>query len=701
MKREQLTSSLADLGKRVLYTPYLAFITQTILANNLQFRIETRLFEWTTRSNITKTIYYRARQPPTTMSCTGVHTSISFFKCVCMLLILYVSISSSINVAEDVSNPVQSQQLSLESGKQFYILVTAIAIAFRVISFSLLFHVVIIVREVVELTVPVALKPNDINDHREIVLEPYSNTRIHLANYSKNAGDQVGFALVQLHAFEYNVTLSYNSSIVNGGHLSGQNVGLLMYGDGDLYAFNLNPHQPVWVSLVLMLYNTSAPLPGGCNLEFPVEISPILNLTLTPEVIIVDTPAAAVAKTFQGTPNGCGKARLEYESFYYIMPTHDFSQRAYFDAINNVISYTNAKVMGRQNPLHAPLLLNRHTYGRLTGRGMVFVTAVIDPVHRGFALYVPTHTYSCKPFVEPAGCYGLNIPFRILAIILTIIAVLEVIMGFLPLVVKCSTSVGFLGVVGTVEVLNMLDKPLAHEWLVICLVGGAIIGIVVGLLLGIYTPVAGQIFCSMLTGYMVCLTLFGMINGNFYRLRNASWYIALGGVLIGAVLNITLPIILITRSVIFGTIGIFYGVNIIVGARLDYPVRHFVRRLYVENYERVHSDPALDENDFVAMAAFSISMMVALFLRSRYQSDEVLGDYSRIQIPCQRGPANGDDEDRIERSTVIAADDTAAYQRFVNEQPIITRWTNGDDDVFESPESNSRFYRLLKRNARR
>uniref|UniRef100_A0A182T4Z3 TM7S3/TM198-like domain-containing protein n=1 Tax=Anopheles maculatus TaxID=74869 RepID=A0A182T4Z3_9DIPT len=204
-----------------------------------------------------------------------------------------------------------------------------------------------------------------------------------------------------------------------------------------------------------------------------------------------------------------------------------------------------------------------------------------------------------------------------------------------------------------------------------------------------------------MTGYLICLTLFGMINGNFYTLPNISWYIALGGILIGAILSVALPIILITRSVIFGTICIFYGVNVIVGARLDYPLRHFARRLYVENYERVYADPSLDENDFVALAAFTITMAVALFLRSRYQSDEVQDDYTRIEFPCQGHPANGDDEDRVERSTVIAADDTAAYQRFVNEQPIITRWTNGDDDVFESPESNSRFYRLLRRNARR
>lgn len=556
-------------------------------------------------------------------------------------------------------------------------------------------------REVIELAVPVNLKMNDINDYREIVLQPYSNTRIHLANYSKNADESVGYALVQLNAFEFNVTLSYNSSIIDGGHLTGQNVGLLMYGDGDLYAFNLNPQQPVWVSLVLMLYNKSAPVPGGCNLEFPVDRSPILNLTLTAEIIIIDTPAASVAPAFQNPSNACGKARLQYESYYYSMPLHDFSQRTYFSAIRALISYANAKSSGKQNTLHAPLQPNRHVYGLVKGRGMVFVTAVIDPVHRGYALYVPVHTYSCQPFVNQEDCYGLHIPLRLLALLLTIIAITEVIVGWMPVVVKCSIMVACLGLLGTVEALQFIDKPLPSEFIIAFLIGGAIVGFLIGLLFGLYVPVAGRILCSFLTGYLICLSVFGVINGNFYNLPHVSWFVAIGGILIGSVLSITLPIIIVTRSVIFGAISIYYGVNTCFGARLDYPLRHSLRRLYVDNYELVYSDPIVDENDFVALAVFTIIMFVSLFLRSRYQSEEINGDYSRFEIPCQGTMVNNNDEDHIERSTVIAADDTVAYQRFINEQPIITRWTNGDDDVFESPKTNSRFFKLLRRNARR
>uniref|UniRef100_A0AAG5D9T7 TM7S3/TM198-like domain-containing protein n=1 Tax=Anopheles atroparvus TaxID=41427 RepID=A0AAG5D9T7_ANOAO len=556
-----------------------------------------------------------------------------------------------------------------------------------------------IVPEVIELAVPVQIKMNDINDYREIILPPYSNTRIQLSKYSRNAGKTVGYALVQLHAYEFNVTLSYNSTIVDGGHLSGQNVGLLLYGDGDLYALNLNPQQPVWVSIVLMLYNQSAPVPGGCNLEFPVEVSPILNLTLTSEIIIVDTPAASVAPQFRNGPNGCGKARLQYESYHYQMPSHDFSQRSYFSAIRSVISYANAKSSGRQNSLHAPLLINRHEYGRITGRGMVFVTAVIDPVHRGFSLYVPAHTYSCQPFVNEAQCYGLDIPLRVLAIILAIFAVTEIIVGWLPVVVKCPICMACLSVLLFIEGMDWSGKSTTVEWLIVFMVGAAVVGVLIGLVLALFAPVTGMALSAFLTGYLILQTVFGLIHGNFYNLPFISLYIFLGATLIGIVLSVMLPIVLITRSVILGSIFIFYSVNVIFAGHLDYPLRHSVRRLYVENYPYVYADPSLDENDFVALASFVLTMVVCLFLRSRYQSDEVQGDYTRVEIPWHgRFARLGDDEDRVERSTVIAADDTAAYQRFVNEQTVITRWTSGEDDVFESPQTNSRFFRMLRRN---
>ncbi|XP_058066735.1 transmembrane 7 superfamily member 3-like [Anopheles bellator] len=537
---------------------------------------------------------------------------------------------------------------------------------------------------------------NDINDYREILLPAYSNTRIRLTHYAENTDKNVGYALVQLNAYEYNVTLSYNSTLVDGGHLTGQNLGLVLYGDGDLYAFNLNPTQPVWVSLVLMIYNVSAPVPGGCNLEFPVETSPILNITVTPDIIVIDTPPAAVARTFQDAKNACGKARLQYESYYNVMASHDFTLRSYFNAIRSLISYANAKTNGHQNTLSRPLEINRREYGRQTGRGMVFVTVVIDPVHRGFSLYVPTYSYSCQPFIELPECYGHSIPWRMLALMITCLAALEIVVGWLPVIVKSPILMGalfvLLGILGLQHVPMLL--PSATPLLMVAFV----VGVAVGLLLAMFAPQASHILCACISGYLIVLTQIGLINGNYYTIPNISCYMLLGGCFIGVLLSFTLNIVLISRSVIFGAICLFYGINAMFSGRLDYPLRHPFHRLYVPNYETVHYDPRLDEIDCAALAAFMIILIVCLFLRSRYQPNTVQSDFD---LPCG-GAHMAEDDDRAHSSAVIAADDTTAYERFGHEQPIITRWASGEDDVFESPASNSRFFRrLMRQSARR
>ncbi|XP_055605849.1 transmembrane 7 superfamily member 3-like isoform X2 [Uranotaenia lowii] len=229
---------------------------------------------------------------------------------------------------------------------------------------------------VVQLTVPKKIKMNDINDYREIVLPAYSRTNIQLTNMSRN-GKDVGFSLIQLHAYEYDVTLSYTKTVIKGQHLSGTNVGLILYEDGDLYAFNFNPHENVMVALVMLLYNKTAPIPGGCNLEFPVEISPIMNLTLRDTTIEVVTPPAGLARRYS---DQCGKLKLVYESYYLSMPSYDFSQRTYFAYIIKLISYASAKASGRINNLSSTDPSIKRVYNLQVGRGMVFVTLAIDPV---------------------------------------------------------------------------------------------------------------------------------------------------------------------------------------------------------------------------------------------------------------------------------------------------------------------------------
>uniref|UniRef100_A0A1Q3FE33 TM7S3/TM198-like domain-containing protein n=1 Tax=Culex tarsalis TaxID=7177 RepID=A0A1Q3FE33_CULTA len=547
--------------------------------------------------------------------------------------------------------------------------------------------------DVLELVVPKHIKMNDINDYHEIVLPAYSNTAIQLRQMGHHGRD-VGFALIQINAYEFNVTLSYNATIVDGTHLTGQNVGLVLYEDGSLYAINTNVHEDVMVSLVLMLYNKTAPLPGGCNLEFPVEISPVMNLTLGETTIQVDTPPASLAKQIPPPENQCGKSNLRYESYYLSMPSYDFSQRTYFSYIRKLISYANAKASGQLNNLTSPALTGiKRVYDRQVGRGMVFVTVAIDPVNHGFAAYVPVHTYACRPFLNIVGCYEFNIPTRVLGFLITVVMAAEIVIGFCPAIVKAFICGGLVGAFGTIKATASWNLVVTEKEFIAMLVAGAIVCAVVFTVLAALCPIAMIIVCNVVIGFLLCSVFYFGFFGNVFIHKYLVTALLLSSTLVGFLLS-SIKMFLFANGFLFGAAGLFYGVNAVFSARLHYSLRNVAHGMLDAGYGAVLSDSTLDVNELMAGASFVIILTICVYLRVRCQ----LAENQRVppgllQLPC--GDRRGS-----RTSEAFLADDSFAYENVSGGQTTITRWTDGDDDVFESPESNSRFWARLRSSIR-
>ncbi|XP_065075531.1 transmembrane 7 superfamily member 3-like [Ochlerotatus camptorhynchus] len=538
---------------------------------------------------------------------------------------------------------------------------------------------------VIQLSVPKHIKMNDINEYHEIVLPAYSNTKIQLTNMTRY-GRNVGFALVQVNAYEFNVTLSYTKTIIEGNHLTGLNLGLVLYEDGNLYAINTNSHEDIWISLVLMLYNKTAPLPGGCNMEFPVDVSPVMNLTLRESTIEVDTPPASLSRQFNSSENDCGKTRLKYESYYLSMPSYDFSQKTYFTYIRNLISYANAKASGRLNNLTMSMPGIKRIYDRQIGRGMVFVTVVVDPVHHGFAAYVPVHSYACHPFLNVGGCYEFNVPIRIVGLIVTIIMAAEIVVGFCPLLVKAFICGGIVGLIGTMKLAKSCNLFVTDTELTAMLVVGAIVCAVLFLVLSIYCPIASILICNLLVGYMMCSVIYYGFYGNLFIHLYVMLILLLCGIGVGLLLS-SIPAFLLANGFLFGAAALFYGVNVVFSARLHYSLRNLYHGVYDDNYQTVLSDSTLDMNEIMACTSFIIILSICIYLRVRCRLREQQALPSGFWVPCgNRGSRT---------SLAMLADDAFAY-----DHPTITRWTSGEDDVFESPASNARFFDRL-RNFRR
>ncbi|XP_053687444.1 transmembrane 7 superfamily member 3-like [Sabethes cyaneus] len=543
--------------------------------------------------------------------------------------------------------------------------------------------------EIVQLVVPKHIKMNDINDYREIILPAYSNTNIQLRNMSVH-GKDVGFALIQMNAYEFNATLSYTSNIIEDRSLTGMNVGLILYEDGSLYAINTNPHEEIWVSLVLMLYNKTAPLPGGCNLEFPVEDSPVLNLTLKESVVEVDTPPASVARPLHTPDNQCGKSKLIYESYYLSMPSYDFTQRTYFTYIRKLITYANAKASGRLNDLSTNANSIKRVYDRQKGRGMVFVTVVIDPVHNGFAAYVPVHTYACEPFLHAAECYEFNIPLRIVGFIVTIIMAAEIVVGFFPLPVKAFVCGAIVGLLGTVKLMKSINLNVTEGELITLLVLGAIAGIVLFVLMSIICPIAAIIICNFMVAFMLCSVIYYGFYGNFLSHPIVSVAFLVTTLFVGILFS-SIQIFLFANAFLFSAMSLFYGVNTIFSARLHYSLKTWYHGLSEDGYDTVMFDSTIDKNEIMAIASFGIILTVCIYLRVRCKLRENQVVRHGFRLPCGNYGSTA--------SLAFLADDSMAYQT-VSDHTTITRWTSGDDEVFESPESNARFFQRLRRSRR-
>lgn len=87
---------------------------------------------------------------------------------------------------------------------------------------------------------------------------------------------------ISVHSQKENITLSESMTIsLVGNHVTGKDVGLIvllenMQTSGTVWINNANKIN-VTVLLTIVLKKILDPIPGGCNLEFPVEISPFFK----------------------------------------------------------------------------------------------------------------------------------------------------------------------------------------------------------------------------------------------------------------------------------------------------------------------------------------------------------------------------------------------------------------------------------------
>lgn len=90
-------------------------------------------------------------------------------------------------------------------------------------------------------------------------------------------------------------------------------------------------------SFIGRLLFSAAPIPGGCNMEFDIEVSPYQKLRAENGMIIVDTQPASVLG-LNGSSIPCEKSVVQHKMYRLYLPRQDFTPDTYFDAIASMLT---------------------------------------------------------------------------------------------------------------------------------------------------------------------------------------------------------------------------------------------------------------------------------------------------------------------------------------------------------------------------
>ncbi|KAK0183280.1 hypothetical protein PV327_001335 [Microctonus hyperodae] len=308
--------------------------------------------------------------------------------------------------------------------------------------------------------------------HNYSLLNNSSRTFINITNVPP----EVSFIIIQVHAQESNVTLIFNGTQTS--KISGYNVGMQINSSDisdTIISIENNNYRDVSVLVAVVAYTSDAPIPGGCNMEFEVEIAPFQKLNQTDAIVRVDAQPASEPK-INDKQNSCDKNLIEYQSYRLYIPRGDFTNETYFSLIIKMLTVDGIIDNGVVSPNISASPLSR-IYSAYPGTGSVYV--IIATFDNYSAAYVPQFSYACGPVSNSDTCYLLKTSLsKFLCAVIFFIGVFFIFIGYryltLEIMLLGSITGGILGYI----ILNTIGI-LSSTWQIS-------LSITIGLLVGIF-----------------------------------------------------------------------------------------------------------------------------------------------------------------------------------------------------------------------
>ncbi|XP_047284946.1 transmembrane 7 superfamily member 3 isoform X2 [Homo sapiens] len=173
--------------------------------------------------------------------------------------------------------------------------------------------------------------------------------------------------------------------------------------------------QPVQNMAILLSYSERDPVPGGCNLEFDLDIDPNIYLEYNFfETTIKFAPAnLGYARGVDPPPCDAGtdqdsRWRLQYDVYQYFLPENDLTEEMLLKHLQRMVSVPQVKASALKV---VTLTANDKTsvsFSSLPGQGVIYNVIVWDPFLNTSAAYIPAHTYACSFEAGEGSCASLG-----------------------------------------------------------------------------------------------------------------------------------------------------------------------------------------------------------------------------------------------------------------------------------------------------
>ncbi|VTJ87078.1 Hypothetical predicted protein [Marmota monax] len=408
----------------------------------------------------------------------------------------------------------------------------------------------------------------------------------------RHISSNVTFLIFQIHSQYRNTTLSFSQTLLPNTSGTGNDKGLV---------FILRPEQsmctwylettdaePVQNVAIPLSYSERDPIPGGCNLEFDLDIDPNIYL----EYNFFET-------TIEFAPANLGYA-----------------------------SSARKKIEGARNRKENTLVTltaddkTRVSFSSLRGQGVIYNVIVRDPFLNTSAAYVPAHTYACSFEAVEGNCASLG---RVSTkVFFTLFAMLGLFICFFGHRFW-KTELFFIGFIFMGFFFYILVTRLTPVKYDVRLILTAVAGTIGGILLVATWWRFGVLPLCMLCvglvlGFLTASVTFFTPLGNIkvFRDDGVFWVtFSCIAVLIPVVFMGCLRILNILSCGIIGSYSVVLAIDSYMYTSLSYITLNVLRRALHTDFHRAFTNVPFQNNDFIILAVWGMLAVSGITLQIR------------------------------------------------------------------------------------